>query len=166
MKIQNFVFCPFCVNAIRIDFEKLKKIMEILSLYTREPSMKVIWCMIPGIQGTTDKIFCHFGPFFALSTLPLTAWEIKIWKLDKNTWRNYHFTHKYHIWQSFEFNVWLLRYGARHTEYFVILDCFCSFTPLVWYIFTSSTKNLYMVLMKKQKYNINFYKLFPTYDFS
>ena len=105
-------------------------------------------------KGQQTKFFVILGHF------------LPFWKLDKNTWRNYHFTHKHHKWQSFEFNVWLLRYGARHTEYFVILDCFCSFTPLVWYIFTSSTKNLYMVLMKKQKYNINFYKLFPTYDFS
>ena len=28
--------------------------------------MTVIWCMIPEIWSATDKIFCHFGLFFAL----------------------------------------------------------------------------------------------------
>ena len=26
----------------------------------------MIWCMIPEIPGTTDRIFCYFKPFFAL----------------------------------------------------------------------------------------------------
>ena len=26
----------------------------------------IIWCMVPEILSTTDKIFCHFGLFFAL----------------------------------------------------------------------------------------------------
>ena len=29
--------------------------------------MKLIWCMVPEISSTTDKFFCHFGPFFTLS---------------------------------------------------------------------------------------------------
>ena len=28
--------------------------------------MKVIWCMVPEILSMTGRIFCHFGPFFAL----------------------------------------------------------------------------------------------------
>ena len=28
--------------------------------------MKIIWCMAPKIQSVTNRIFCHFGPFFAL----------------------------------------------------------------------------------------------------
>ena len=30
--------------------------------------MTVIWWMVPEILSTTDRIFCHFGPFFALLT--------------------------------------------------------------------------------------------------
>ena len=29
--------------------------------------MKIMWCMVPEIQGATDRIFCHFWPFFAHS---------------------------------------------------------------------------------------------------
>ena len=28
--------------------------------------MTIIWCMVPEIWSVTDRIFCHFGPFFAL----------------------------------------------------------------------------------------------------
>ena len=53
----------------------------------------------------------------------------KIKTLEK--WKNYlqilSFTHVYHKWQSYD--VWLLRYGARPTELFVILDHFLSFYP-------------------------------------
>ena len=28
--------------------------------------MTIIWCMVPEIWSTTDIIFCHSGPFFAL----------------------------------------------------------------------------------------------------
>ena len=28
--------------------------------------MTVIWCMVPEIWSAIDRIFCHFGPFFAL----------------------------------------------------------------------------------------------------
>ena len=33
----------------------------------------------------------------------------------------------YHKWQSHD--VWLLRYGAWWTEFFVILDCFLPYYP-------------------------------------
>ena len=28
--------------------------------------MTIIWRMVPEISSTRDRIFCHFGPFFAL----------------------------------------------------------------------------------------------------
>ena len=28
--------------------------------------MTIIWCMVPEILSITDRIFCHFGPFFPL----------------------------------------------------------------------------------------------------
>ena len=45
----------------------------------------------------------------------------------KSTSRYYQFTHVYHKWQSHD--VWFLRYGARQTEFFVILDRFLPYCP-------------------------------------
>ena len=55
--------------------------MDILSFYTGVTQMTIIWCMVPEIPSTTDTIFRHFGPFFALLPLNnpknqnLTKWE-------------------------------------------------------------------------------------------
>ena len=46
--------------------KKLKKQLKMLSLYTCVPQMIIIWCMVPEISSTTDRISCHFGLFFAL----------------------------------------------------------------------------------------------------
>ena len=32
--------------------------------------MTIIWCTVPEIWTATDRIFCHFGPFFAVLHLP------------------------------------------------------------------------------------------------
>ena len=61
--------------------------------------MKVIWHMVPEISGATDRIFCHFGPFFALLP-PWRPRKSKFWKIEKNTWRYHHFTHVHPKWQS------------------------------------------------------------------
>ena len=71
--------------------------------------------MVPQIWSATDRIFCHFGPFFALLP-PYGPRKSKFWKNEKNTWRYYHFTHVYHKWQSYD--VWFLRYGVWQTEFF------------------------------------------------
>ena len=48
----------------------------------------------------------------------------------KKSWRYYHFTLVYHKWRSYD--VWFLRYQAQQqSEFFVILGCFCPFTPLI-----------------------------------
>ena len=78
--------------------------------------------MAPEIRSTTDKFFCHSGPFFALGPR-----KLKFWKNEKNTWRYYAFTHVYHKWQSYV--VWFLIYGAWWTEFFVILDRFLHLYP-------------------------------------
>ena len=72
-----------------------------------------MWCMVPEIWSEADKLFCYYGPFFAL--LP-------------NTWRYYNFTHLHHKWQSND--VWFLIYGVQQTDVFVILDNFLPFYPL------------------------------------
>ena len=71
--------------------------------------------------------FWSFWTVFCPFTL-LTTRKIKILKNEKNTWRHYHFTNVYHKWQSYD--VWFLRYQARRTKYFVILDHFLLFYHL------------------------------------
>ena len=65
-------FLPFYPpnNLRNQNFEKLKKTPRdiILQMCTINDG-PVIWCMVPEIWSTTDKIFCHFGLFFAF--LPL-----------------------------------------------------------------------------------------------
>ena len=60
-----------------------KKVLEILSFYTCVPLIEIIWCMIPEIWSSTDRIFCHCGQFLSLLPPLLSskaAWKIKIWK--------------------------------------------------------------------------------------
>ena len=83
--------------------------------------------MVPEIQGATDKIFCHFGPFFALPA----PWQHRKskFKIEKNIWRYYHFTHLHHTWQSFD--VWFLRllFFLRFCNcYFSFWAIFCLFS--------------------------------------
>ena len=59
--------------------------------------------------------------------IPLTTRKIKFWKIEKTTWRYYHFTHLPHKWQSRD--VWSLRNRVWQTKFFVTLDCFLSLYP-------------------------------------
>ena len=101
---QNFLsfwtlFYPFTPSTTKKikSLKKGKKTLKILSFYKCVSQMTIIWCMVPEIVSTTDRIFCHFGLFFAL--LSLQQPEISnFWKNEKNTWRYYHFTHVYHKW--------------------------------------------------------------------
>ena len=83
--------------------------------------------MVPEIWSVIDRIFCHYGPFFALLP-PYGPRKSKFWKNEKNTWRYYHFTNVYHKWQSYD--IWFFRYGVQQTKFFVILDHFLPFYPL------------------------------------
>ena len=58
-----------------------KKHMQMLSLYMCTINDNH---MVPEIWSVTERIFCHFGPFFAL--LPLKTWKkkTKFWKYEKN----------------------------------------------------------------------------------
>ena len=64
-----------------------------------------------------DRLFCHFGPFFALLH-PLTTHKIKILK---SIWRCQHF--KLVQQKTWSYDVCLLRYGVRQT-------IFCYFRPV------------------------------------
>ena len=46
--------------------------------------MTIMWCMVPERLSATNRIFCHFGLFFAL-LLPLKTQKIKILKKMKKT---------------------------------------------------------------------------------
>ena len=73
-KAQWTVFCHFGPffpsdppnNPKNQNFEKIKKYLKILSFNTFVPQMMITRCMVPEIRSATDRIFCHFGPFFVL----------------------------------------------------------------------------------------------------
>ena len=64
-------FChltPLTTQKIKIlnQWKKKKKKKHLqISFYPSVPQVTVIWCMIPEIWSLTDRIFCHFGLFFA-----------------------------------------------------------------------------------------------------
>ena len=112
-------FMPFqsLDNLENQNFNIEKKHLEILSFYTFAPQITIIRYMVPEIWSTTDIIFCHSGPFFAL----LPHYGPKKSKFSKN-WKKYLKMLSFHkdIQQSYD--VWFLRYGVQWTECFVILD--------------------------------------------
>ena len=112
--------------------------------------MVIIWCMIPETWHTTDRIFCHFGLFFAFSPLYQPE-KTKFWKNEINAWRHYDFTHFHLKWKSYD--VWFLRYGVCLTEFFFILHKFLHLYP------TNSLKNQNFEKMKKLA--ISFYTCVP-----
>ena len=62
------IFCPLTLlttQKIKV-LKKWKKNLEILSFCTHVPQKIIIWCMVPKIFSATDRLFCHFGLFFAL----------------------------------------------------------------------------------------------------
>ena len=63
------VFCPsthLWAQKIKIFLKMEKTPEDIIILRTQ---MTVIWWMVLQIRSVMDRIFCHFGPFFALSPL-------------------------------------------------------------------------------------------------
>ena len=55
--------------------------------------------MVTEIWSATDRIFCHFGPFFALYSPPPThpnnPKNQNFEKMKKKAWRYHHFTQVY-----------------------------------------------------------------------
>ena len=65
--ILGHFFCSFDPpNLKNQNFEKWKKCLGILSFCTWVPQMMIIWYMVSEIWNKKDRIFCHFGLFFAL----------------------------------------------------------------------------------------------------
>ena len=75
--------------------------------------MTIIWCMVPYIWSTTDRMFCHFGPIFALWA-PSQPAKSKFYKNEKNSMRYYHFTHVHQ--KSWSQDVRFLRHGTRTND--------------------------------------------------
>ena len=130
---QNFlsfwvILCPF--NKI-LKNEKWKKCLEILSFY-KYMCTKNEDHMIYGSWSLRHnrQIFVILG--HSLPFQPPDNLENQNFKIDKNTWRYYNFTHLQHKWQSYD--VCFLRYWVRQTDFFVILDHFLLFYPLPWKI--------------------------------
>ena len=102
-KGQSFLwFCHFLPfdppnNPKNQNFEEIKQIagdIIILHLCTTNDST---WDI------KHDRIFCHFGLFFAL--LPLQQHKkSKFWKNEKKSWKYCHFTHEYHKWSTINEN--------------------------------------------------------------
>ena len=57
-------FIPLTTRKIKI-FKKWKMYLEMSSFHRCVIKITVIWCMLSKIWSATDKIFCHFEPFFA-----------------------------------------------------------------------------------------------------
>ena len=89
----------------------------------------IIWCMVPEISSATDKIFCHFGQYFA--HLPpknlKNEFFLKKWKktpgdiiiLTKCTKNQHHMLYCY----------WDMTH-VKGNCYFSFWTIFCPFTPL------------------------------------
>ena len=89
--------------------------------------MTIIWCIVPEILSATDRIFCHFGQFFAL-TLPNNPKNQKFEKMKKAP-GDIIILHKCTI------NDNLMMYGSWDIEcdgqnFLSFWTIFCSFSPL------------------------------------
>ena len=118
-------FCPFThLTTQKINIlKKWKNCKAILSFHSCIPKMTFIWCMVPEMLRAMDRIFCHFGPFFFL--YPLNNLQNPDFEKMKQLLGDIIISHMCTINDNHD--VWFLRYGAWHTEFFVILDHFLPF---------------------------------------
>ena len=76
------LFTPLTTWKTKI-LKKWKISLKIISFYRCVLQMKIIWRMVPEIWKATDRIFSHFGPFFAF--LPLNNPENQNFEKKKTT---------------------------------------------------------------------------------
>ena len=91
---------------------------------------------MPGDINKKRQKFLLFWATF-LPFQPPDRAENQNFKIEKNSWIYYHFTHLHYKWQ------WFLRYGVWQTEFFIILDCCLPFYP------TNKLKNQNFEKLKK-----------------
>ena len=101
---QNFlsfwaIFCPF--TALTTWKIKILKKWRYHFTQVCHKWQSHDWYMVPDLWSMTERISCHFGPFFALLFTPLTTRKNKILKKWKNTRRDHHFRHRHHMMYGF-----------------------------------------------------------------
>ena len=73
------IFCPFTPppppnrppkNPRYQNFEKMKTITGDIIILHKVPKTTITWGTVPEMCSETYRIFCYFGPFFALFPLP------------------------------------------------------------------------------------------------
>ena len=119
--------CPFTpIKTPKIKILKNEKICwryhHFTHVYQKSQSCDVQFLRYGVRQAEFFVILGHFLPF-----QPPDNPKNQNFKIEKNTWRYYHFTNVYPKWQSYD--VWFLRYEVWRTEFFVILDRFLPFYP-------------------------------------
>ena len=128
------IFCPpplIKTKKVRI-LKKWKKLLEISSFYTSVPKTTIIWGTVPA---EWDRVFCHFGPFFAI--LPLLQPENQNLKKMKKAFGDViilHMCTKNHNHTMYAF--WDMKYDRHNfSPYFTLLPHYCPifypFTPLL-----------------------------------
>ena len=130
--------------------------------------MTIIWCMIPELLITTDRIFCHFGSVFVLFTT-LTNWKIKILKKWKKTPGDIIILHICPINNKYMVHCFwdMEHYGQNFLSFW---NNFCLFTPLTIpkiRIFKKwKKKNIWRYYHLKQVYNKwqSYHVLFLRYE--
>ena len=124
-------FCPFDTpnnpppQKKKKNLDRIKKRLEILSFYSHVPQMTITWCMVSKISSTTDRIFFHFGLFFALYPLTQTIKILNKWKklpeiLSFYTWVP---SNKNHMMYDF----WDMECDRQN--FFSFQTIFCPFIP-------------------------------------
>ena len=122
------ILCPISsLTTQKIKIENWKKHLKILSVYIFAPQMTIIWCMVPEIWSTTDRIFCHQDQFLHFYTpmdsenqnfenMKKTPEDINI--LQMSTINNSHMV----------YGSWDMKCNGQN--FLPFWTVFCSFTPL------------------------------------
>ena len=127
---QNFlsfwiVFCPFThltIQKIKIlkNWKKKKNTWRYY-YFTHVYHKWIIWCMVPKIWSMMDRIFCHFGLFFALLQHPNNPKNQNFEKMKKTPGDII-------ILQMYTLNGNRIMHGSWHMEH-VTDRIFCNFGP-------------------------------------
>ena len=112
------------------------------------------WCLVPGIWRVTDRIFYHFGSFFAL---PPSNQKIRILKNWKKTPTDIIILHMCTINDNhMMYGSWDMEHNGHN---------FLSFLAIFPFYPTNNPQNQNFVKMKKKKKNcleiLSFYKCVP-----
>ena len=123
-------FTPLKVPKIKIlKNEKIFWRYHLLHMCTKNHN---IWCTLPEIWSKADRIYCHYGPFFALllnPPHPNDPKNQKFKKMKKMLWDIILlYTNAYHKWRSYD--IWFLKYKVEQTKIFVIFLSFQSLDNL------------------------------------